>query len=170
MAEFFPSDPYTGRPPSDNRSHGDRAMENIWQQGAIYNLQSWAEQASAMLTRLRDESSGWATKGELATATEPQLINLGGTETPIGGIGDYISRVAADTEMRLRLEQLQGLRAVEVGLQGQQGGGAGPAWGPGRQVEGVQTGGKIGPASRPAYRLGSGSFNRENMKVNNLNI
>ena len=38
----------------DDRSHGARARENIWQQGAITDLQDWATQANTLLETIRN--------------------------------------------------------------------------------------------------------------------
>lgn len=93
-------DPYTGRYPSDNRSHGDRGRENIWQQGAIANLENWAEHISGIVKNLGAKPQ--LTQSDIDKSLAAQRLSIGGQEMAIGGIGDYIKGQQLQQQQQLQ--------------------------------------------------------------------
>ncbi len=191
-------DPYTGRYPSDNRSHGDRGRENIWQQGAIANLENWAEQISGIVKGIQGKPQ--LTQSDIDRSLAAQRLNIGGQEMAIGGIGDYIKGQQLQQSQALQ-KQMNYQRAQDASawsslfgaqntaftnqIQDLKRGSdeAASAYATDKKnlearlqaeqrarVEGVQALGKYGRPT-PGYGSLTGSgFNRKGLKIDNINV
>ena len=191
-------DPYTGRYPSDNRSHGDRGRENIWQQGAISNLENWAEQISGIVKGIQGKPQ--LSQSDIDSSLAAQRLNIGGQEMAIGGIGDYIKgqqlQQSQDLQNQMNWQrsqdasawsslfgaqntaftnQIQNLREGDKEAQARYATDKKNLEGQIQaeqraRVEGVQALGKYGRPT-PGYGSLTGSgFNRKGMKIENINV